>query len=924
MQAIFHVKLRRLTAILLLVVLCIPVPVSAAETQAEKKVEEKQKTPAKMVLAAQNDTLDLYYSKEKARVVVQNKKTGYLWDSAMAEQDGKETKVQKQEMQSLLQLTYTAINSLSSKTTSSALESLKYSLQIEKINNGFAYVIALPKLDMKIRMEFCLDDYGMKVSIPKGGVQETIAASRKIEEYQKELKTQLKELKKEFQSIQEDEGLTKDLQKKMQSAINELKTIEKMVRSIKNAYGIKEAGNQISDEIEKLDKQVIGTSQNAGFFTQLLTSEDVSDETKNDYRSYIQEVKDQELQLKIQVANMQEISDAALVSVDVLPYFGAANDKSEGYMLYPDGCGALTYFKEKHGEFQSRYEADTYAFLTPDIDWEEAKEAAGLYNQAIPYFGIKNGENGCIAYVCKGQELSKITFSPSGYVLPVNRIGAGFTYRQLVATSSVNGQWQSGADTQVFQQNPAKTEMAVEYQFLNGKQANYSGMACALRNYMEKQGILKESELVKQKKLPLALDFFGTSQEKVLMFKKSVTGTTINQASGILDALTGMPILCNYKGIYKEGYGVYPSSFQLSRAAGTKEQLRKLSKKLEKTGGKLFLESNQLLADYDQKGYKEGDLAIGNQYQVIKSTENEEKMQYLLTPKSVKSNFDKNALPKLKGFGKAGITETMMGDFVYADYGKQHGCDRSNTVKLWKQILKDAKKNLQGISVEQGSDYTFSSADWLRKIPTDVSGYTYTDESVPFYSMLVHGKLTGTSTPINQFYNKKQQLLKSMEYGLLPYYSLSAEELDLKGTDVYTSRFADMKDEIWKTYQKYEKVMEGLTDVAILSHERKGDKVVVRYENGTVLLINYAKKETKINGTKVGPMDIKRVNNKEVAEDETKGSLSTNTEKSNKVKTAGRQNGISVYSSLVVGIFAVLFISVAVFGSISFFKYHRS
>lgn len=921
MQAILHLKIKRILCWILLLVLCIPLPVAAA---GKNEKTESTVLLKGMELAAREDTICLYYSKKKARIVIQDQKNGYCWDSAMQSKIKGTTDIQKQEMQSLLQLTYTAMNSLSSKTTSSSLESMKYRLDIKKIEDGFAYVISLPKQDMKIQVNFVLDSYGLKVTIPENGIKETVSSKEKIKEYQKEIKDQLHDMKKEFQEIKTDSDVPDDLKKNVKTSIKKLETIQEMVNSIKNAYGIKDAGDKISDEIEKIDKQMLGTSGNNGFFAQLLLSDKVSDETKNKYRSYTQSVKDQELGLKIQIANMQELSASALVSVDLMPYFGAADDKSDGYMLYPDGCGALTYFKEKHGVFQSCYEADTYSSLSPDIDWEESKESAGLYNQAIPYFGIKNGENGCIAYICEGQEMSKVKFSPSGYILPINRIGAGFTYRQLVTTSSVNGQWQSGADTQVFQQNREKIDMSVEYQFLEGAQANYSGMAGVLRNYMEDQKILKQSALVKQKTLPLAIDLFGTYKENVLIFKKSVTGTTMAQAMDMIGQLQNVPVLCNYKGVYKEGYGVYPSSYKLNSATGTKTQIQKLAKKVKKTGGKLFLESNQLLADYDQKGYQEGNLAIGNQYQVLKNDETDENIQYLLTPEIVKEKFDETVLPAMCTYGKIGVTETMMGDFLYEDYGKQHSSNRKKTLETWEKILKKAKKNTQGVSVENGSDYTFASADWLRNVPTDTSGYIYTDEAVPFYSMLVHGRIACTSTPVNQFYNEKEQVLKAIEYGLLPYYSLTAEDIDLGSTDIYASCFSDIKKEMQKTYEKYKKALEGLTDVAIKYHEKKGEKAIVQYEDGTELFINYSKKSLKIKGITVDGLDVKRVKNNEVAEDETKDSLSTISEKSNEVKKTGGQSRISVYSPLVIGVFSVLFISIAVFGSISFFKYHRS
>lgn len=90
---------------------------------------------------------------------------------------------------------------------------------------------------------------------------------------------------------------------------------------------------------------------------------------------------------------------------------------------------------------------------------------------------VRKGEDAFIAYVCSGQAMLEITYRPSGYT--VHRTAAGFTYRQPVATSSTNGQWQSADDTMVFEEEALQYTAAVEYQFLYGEHADYSGMAAA-------------------------------------------------------------------------------------------------------------------------------------------------------------------------------------------------------------------------------------------------------------------------------------------------------------------------------------------------------------------------------------------------------------------------------------------------------------
>lgn len=918
MQVISYVKRKCILILCVILVFCSQTTVFAADDF----VEYENPGEDGFVLASQNRGLNLYYSEEEARILVQNRNTGYIWDSALPDESVPDdaTEIQRQEMKSLLSLCYTSIQSFSSKTSSSFLESVDYEIETDKMKNGFAYIISIPEFDMSIRIEFLLDEYGLKVQIPEDGIKETIDAGNQVSAFCKVLAEKVRDQNKRFKEIEDDSGIPEKYRENVSQAMKVFDDMLEILDEMEDPYGISFICEELSEKIDEMERLMLGASGEKGFYAQILASDEVSDEVKEKYRSHTQTLKSTELQLKIQIAQMQEISAVALVSVDLLPYFGACDDTKEGYMLYPDGCGALTYFKEEHGDFNSCYQADTYSSLTPDLDWEQEKDSLGLSNQAIPYFGIKIGEEACIAYVSSGQAMSEVTFSPSGYVIPINRIGAGFTCRQAVATSSINGEWQSGDDTMVYEEEMEKYTACVEYQFLDGEEANYSGMARKLREYMENEGILTKSELVENEQMPLALDLFGGYNENILIFDKYMSGTTFSQALEIMDLLEGVPVLCNYRGVFSEGYGAYPTKYKLAGELGTKEEMENLAEKLKNGGGQLFLESNQLLADYDQSGYNEGELAIGNRYQVLKSIE--DNTQFLFSPDVVTDRENSKMLPVLKEYGKVGLNETLLGSFVYADFGNSHKSTRLETVSKWKNVLLQAKKELGAVSVDGGSDYTFSSADWLRNIPDDVSGYNYTDEAVPFYSMLVHGYAACTSIPDNKFYDETTQTLHAIEFGFLPYFSLIADSVDISSTGSYASEFSSIYTRMANTYNLYLEALGDLTDVAIKSHEGDGDIAKVIYEDGTKIFVNYSESSVKVDGVTIEAKSFAKIKSEGVTSGEKE--FTKLKEETVKIETQGEQSGVSVYSSLVVGIFILLFISIVLFGSISFFHRHRS
>lgn len=909
MQVGIYVK-RGLLILLSQLVVLSTIPINS---YASEKMSEEYNVSDGFELAARNDHLELYYNVECARIIVRNRISGHVWDSAYSKDKIPEnfTEAQRQEVTSLFNLTYSTASYFSSKTSTCSLDSKEYTVNGKKIKDGFEYSVYIPEFDVNIRLEITLNEYGVLVSIPEGGIEENVESEKVVLASCETIVESLEEEKKYFNGILEDTKIPKDLKKNLEEVLQILENMQKTLEDIESAIGISAVCTQLAKDIERIDTLLFGKADIQGFYPGILESKKIEDTEKNEHRQYMQTINAWELTTNIQIAQLKEISAITLVSINLLPYFGAAGDDAEGYMVYPDGCGALTYFKDKHGAFSSFYKADTYTSLSPDINWEEINDSLGLSNVAVPYFGIKTGDDACLGYVSGGGAQSSIMFSPSGYVIPINRIGAGFTYRQTVATSSVSGQWQSVEDTMIFEREMQTFDASVQFFFLEGENADYSGMATVLREYMVNEGILEKSPFLKEEKVQLAVDVFGGYNEQILAIDNYVVGTSLSQTEQIMDALEEIPVFYNYQGIFKEGYDKYPTKYEVSEKLGEPEELDKLSQKAKENGGYLFAESDQLIVDYDSSNYDKGELAIGNQYTIL---QNKEKNQYLLSPQSVKERQEEVLFPELGQYDAVGIAEKSMGSFIYSDYSEKQYCSRLDTVKKWKNILEEEKNKFGAIAVDEGSDYTFAAADWIRNAPNSVSGYIYTDEEIPFYMMLIHGYLNYTTMPNNQYYNPEIQLLKAIEYGYMPYYSICGENIDSReGT--YMSEFDKVHDDMVKTYNTYISALGGLVDEPMIHHKKEGDISEVCYANGEKIIINYGNEKVTVDNKvvegksfiKIGKSEVKTIEKQEIKSSE-----------------KGKQNGVSVYPALVPRVCVVLLVSIVLLGCIGVFYRHRS
>lgn len=129
--------------------------------------------------------------------------------------------------------------------------------------------------------------------------------------------------------------------------------------------------------------------------------------------------------------------------------------------------------------------------------------------------------------------------------------------------------------------------------------------------------------------------------------------------------------------------------------------------------------------------------------------------------------------------------------------------------------------------------------------------------------MVVHGSIPYTGEAFNSFYDKQQQKLKAMEYGVLPYYELTYQDTALLRntdySDLFTSRYEDWKNEAATVYQEFCEVLDGIWKAAMIRHERVTDTLVrVTYDNGAVLLLNYDEAApAQVDGVEILPLDYK-------------------------------------------------------------------
>ena len=101
-----------------------------------------------------------------------------------------------------------------------------------------------------------------------------------------------------------------------------------------------------------------------------------------------------------------------LTTINLLPYFGAANDESQGYIFVPDGPGALIYLNN------GKTTAETYGRAvygrdraSMPVNEYSADSKEQIY---LPVFGLKNDDRAFVAILEDGDAMGQINAVVAG------------------------------------------------------------------------------------------------------------------------------------------------------------------------------------------------------------------------------------------------------------------------------------------------------------------------------------------------------------------------------------------------------------------------------------------------------------------------------------------------------------------------------
>ena len=553
-----------------------------------------------------------------------------------------------------------------------------------------------------------------------------------------------------------------------------------------------------------------------------------------------------------------------LVEFSVLPFFGAGKTDENGFIMIPDGSGAIINFN--NGKVNdNRLELDVlYGNRAETSEMATAEVQPVL----VPCFGInhtlENGNAAMIGFVTEGAFGGKIITNVAGRETGFNYAYFSFLHREYAIETMLDRTYAAKTKLVVSEKRVSVERYTIEYCFGEYTNSGLSQMSKAARNIIFKED--KENNLTE---MPLYLDMIMGVRVKQnflgIPYKTLKPLTTLQDAEDIITDIEESGIKnqeIRMQGLSDDGYlsGKIDSILKISGKLGKMSDLKKLSK------DSVTVYPDVDLTDFNRSGNGYSvfagaalDLLLDTirkpQYLVAALSENKDiKADYLLHPSMVKKASD-----KLSGnLAKQGITAlapTSLGLGSYCDYSKKNKNDISETAKILYSSLETLGKE-NDIMLEAPVSNLWGLTDSVLRLPASSSNYNLCDGSVPFIQMLLSGRVAYSADYINFAGDSSQEILKCIQTGSAPAFKVISQKYkevyDTDAKELYAAGYDNCKKLIKDGYNEITTALSKVYGLGITDYYVTDNGITVTvYENGIEVAVNNTYENLEFKGDSI-------------------------------------------------------------------------
>lgn len=556
--------------------------------------------------------------------------------------------------------------------------------------------------------------------------------------------------------------------------------------------------------------------------------------------------------VEIPLNELEYKTEYPIYTVTPLPYFGAGGAEDEGYILVPEGGGALISFNNGKTA-QNSYYANMYG-------WDMALSRDAVVHNTRAYyntFGVSQGDDSFLCILEEGVPYASVQADISGR-------NNSYNYVSAVYSVNLREKYDVGeiANSAVYVYLPELPEETLTQRYRFVDSGSYVDMAKEYRGYLKDKydGYLTRND---DAETPVAVEIVG-AVDKVrqvlgVPVSRPLKLTTYKEAEAMIQELKSEGM--NNLSVKLTGWcngGVNQKILEKVKtvsALGSKKDLQSLVSTAEGLGVDVYLDGVTQY-EYDSSIF-DGFFSFTDAARLI-SKERAELFQYSNVTYSAREGADsyyllhndlalemaENLAAAAREYG-AGVSFRDTGMDLSADYYEKDTVSRQQAMVKQTEQLKSMADSGMNIMINMGNDYAAVYSDMITNMDLQGSEYTILDAYVPFYQLALHGYVNYTGEALNLAGNTEEELLRSAEYGAGLYFTLMRETAfalqKTLYTEYYGSDYAAWHDKMLAIYTRYNAELGHTFDQEMTDHELLAPELsCTTYEDGTKVYVNYS------------------------------------------------------------------------------------
>lgn len=574
-----------------------------------------------------------------------------------------------------------------------------------------------------------------------------------------------------------------------------------------------------------------------------------------------------DLVVEVPLSELEYRDDYPIVALDILPYFGAGGTEDEGFMLVPEGGGAIINFN--NGKVtQNYYYANLYGWNMATHRTEIVQETRTHFN----VFGISKADDSFICIMEDGNAYGTVVADISGKVNSYNSANAQYKIAHR-AQYDIGDRFTGNMF--VYQDELPDENLVNRYRFVDS--GSYVDMAKTYGEYLVEK-YPDEFTMNDDTEAPLAVEIVGAvdkvTQVMGVPASRPLKLTSYKEADEIVTALKGSGI--NNMHVKLSGWangGIRQelmTDVKLISALGKGKDLKNFVSNANANGIPVYLDG---VTDYAyHSDFFDGFMVSRDAARYVTDEEVElypfskvtygqresEEPYYLLKPSVIQKVVDELSDTAKKY--SANVSFRDIGRDLSSAYNEEEITSRQATLLKQIEQVKAIKAEGMGVMINTGNEFLAPYVDIVTGNDLKGTEYTIIDSFVPFYQLAVHGYLNYTGEALNLTQNMQNELLNSVEYGAGLYFTVMKESSFALQKTLYSEYFGASydawKDEIVEIYTRYNNELGHTYNQKMVNHEYVGSNVAcTTYEDGTKVYVNYTYEDYAINGIKVPARD---------------------------------------------------------------------